>query len=365
MVDIIYEPWGHYRDDKSNSEPYGDEYGAIYGVELEIGELEDAGIMESLISDGLIECSDTARAPIQLEYEAQSDVEYELVFNADSKENILTRLEEIQVIRADCYQHRQCSCHIHSNRYYIENVLKLDEMEFFKAAEAVAPFIYGVSGRDYDAWTEWTPSKVSINENFIDRFNYIDEVKSASANGGSRYELCNLENTKTLEIRGFSNYFNFDIDAIALYLDIVSDLIPAIALKMKGKRYKEHYVEVIAELQRFIKKHRVILDEIYDDYRAHSLDYYLNFDVSAIKREQTAHNMERAIMRYQRINKYLEEGREYMDMGNKTNGARVILNLIDLFDFEIDTIDLNNLSALFNAIEEDNQRTFKNAVWRA
>lgn len=359
-----YEPWSHYRDDKSNAAPIGDTRGAIYGLELEIAEICDyCGIefLEELIEEGSVETSDSGRAAIQLEYEAQSDVDFELVFNADSRDALLARVANVGGLRPYIHQHRETSCHIHSNRYYVEDVLGLSDMDFFRAAEAIAPFIYAISGRSYSAWREWTPAAIDIQTYWLDRFAEVDGVQSRSRSGGTRYELVNLENEDTIELRGFSNYYGFDSELIGYYLDVVADLIPAIAQAMQGKSYARDYPLVVELLQDFIMEH----DGLHD--YGFPLDQFLSVDVEAHRRQQRQKSFEDAIAQYRMVSRALSTARSYAENGDYIAAARDVLAILDAYpqSFQLDAV--HTTAAIMddiNALDDKNAAAFKNAVWR-
>ena len=127
MSYLNYCPFDH---GEANTEPAGDENENILGLELEIAEMHDYSYLNELISEGFIETEDSEPANIQLEYEAQHNVQYELIFNADLKENILSRLDEVVDLRNDCRQHHETSCHVHLNRSYLYDI-GLDEIQQF------------------------------------------------------------------------------------------------------------------------------------------------------------------------------------------------------------------------------------------
>lgn len=358
MTQLLGRPWGH---GDANTSPRGDETANIVGLELEIACLNDYEAINRHIEAGLIECRDTAEANIQLEMEAQSDVEYELIFNADTPANVLDRLTSILDIRHDVDQyHHEVSCHVHMNRFYIENVLGLDEMDIYNAAEAVAPLIYRISGRNRTAWRRWSPCCIDESMGVKDRLRYINHrhVTPPSLNG-DRYDLTNLSNNSTVEIRGFSNYYNFDYDLIKTYISLCLDLIQPLAVEMQGKDYKEAPHIAIKYMQRFISDHMEELNRF-------DLSDIMAYNPSMM--ELTAKNeaMNKAIKTFNAVNQELEAARGYISQGKDTAALRCLLNILDLGEgFTLRTFDLDNLTKAVLILMEMNQKTFKKAVWGA
>ena len=173
-----YTAYDHYRDDKSNSAPLQPGNEQIVGLELEIANVNDYAGFNEAIEDGILSCPGWEGAGIQLEYEAQADVEFECVFNADYIENVLDRVKELNgYISGDYSNHHECSAHVHVSREWLEHTRGINEIEYYHAAEAIAPLIYNISGRSLTAWDRWTPSNVEISGgNILSRFNQIDDA---------------------------------------------------------------------------------------------------------------------------------------------------------------------------------------------
>lgn len=350
MAYTSYEAWDH---GEANTTPWGDENGNIVGVELEIGSLYDAEFLDACIDEGLIETADSRRAPIQLEREAQSDVQYELIFNADTPANVMARLAEIEAIGHDVSNHHETSCHVHINRAWL-NQREISELDFFKAAEAIAPLIFKVSGRNRSGWDRWTPSKVDINMGIIERFQQVDDARPWNRGCyDDRYELCNCINGKTLEIRGFSNYFDFDLNLIALYIAIADTLIPDLAEEMKGRKYADEWERVLKMTAEFLKGFETVCARF-------DLGAWLNpaETIRQYKREQ----YNAAIIDYQAVDGKIQHAKTC----GKFEAARLLIVLIENYDFlELDGIQFDEIGAAIADLEDQNNRHFKNAVWRS
>lgn len=351
-----YEPWEHGH---ANTAPVGDEEGNIIGLELEIGKLYDADLLESFIDEGLIETADSRHAPIQLEREAQGNVQYELIFNADTPANVLGRLEEIIEIRHDVNCHHETSCHVHLNRAYL-NKLGLGQLDIYRAAEAVAPLIYHVSGRDMSCWERWSPSRVPVScnpsaEDIIARFAEIDDAEPYDRGYyDDRYELCNVQNGSTVEIRGFSNFFEFDFDLIAFYIAIADTLLPRIALEMKDKTYADDWERVLKVTADFLKGFEAVVNRF-------SLDLWT--DPAALVRDNRRRSYHKAINIFEGVDNRLQTARS---LDSALDAAEVIIETLRRFDFlEATIINLEDIAALIDDLDDQNQRHFKNSVWRS
>lgn len=347
---MLYEPYGHGRADTT---PARDEL-KIFGLELEISEVYDHDPFNNAIYDGVIETSDSDAANIQMEYEDQHDVQYELIFNADEKETLLKRLQRLNEynIQDVICCNRNTSAHVHINRDYLDS-LDISELEFYHAAEAVAPLIYTVSFRDRSSWDEWTPSNISIGYDVLERFNFIDDATPKNRGTYSdRYELCNVQNDATIEIRGFSNYMEFSHEYIKLYLDIVSELIPEIAAAMKGKNYKDNPETVLKIVKQF-------LDDREEITQRHVLDQWT--DYKKILREYKAEQYKEAIRIYHSVADYLELARSEAETAHK---LELITKMIRANKaLKIDIINLNDFESVLDTIEDQNNKIFKNSVW--
>lgn len=350
-----YEAYGHGNADTT---PAGDETANIVGLELEIGQLLDADHLESLIDDGHVETYDSGSAYIQLEEEAQHNVQYELIFNADTPANVLERLYTVADLRHDVSNHRETSCHVHVNRYYLRNSCGITELDYYRAAEAVAPLIYRVSGRDNYSWNEWTPSKLDADvvsvEDIFRRFEHIDNINPRCSGAYSdRYELCNCQNEDTIEVRGFSNYYEFDCDLIAFYIAIADTLIPKVAAAMKDKTYADDFATALKVVEDFLKGFEAYVHRF-------DLEVWADASAALLKYKRLAYN--EAIAEFERVQQIIEAARTEQ---RAADAAHYVVKALRLFRWlEIDNINLVDISETINEVEDAAQRHFKNRVWR-
>ena len=350
-----YEAYGHGNADTT---PAGDEHANIVGLELEIAELLDAEVLEQLIDDGLVETYDSGSAYIQLEEEAQHNVQYELIFNADTPANVLKRLHAVSDLRHAVSNHHETSCHVHVNRYWLENSCGISELEYFRAAEAIAPLIYSISGRDSYSWDEWTPSKldadVSDVNGILSRFEDVDNVRPNDSGAYSdRYELCNCQNDATIEIRGFSNYYEFDCELIAFYIAVADTLIPRIAAAMKGKKYSSDYRTALKVVADFLNDFEPYANRF-------NLRVWRNVEAALLQYKRHLYNA--AIAEFENVQNIITAAR---NEHRAADAAYYVVKALRLYRWlELPSINLENVSETINELEDLNQRHFKNRVWR-
>ena len=359
MSELLYEPWEHFRDDKSNSAPVGDVNGNIIGLELELTGFGTYSGLNAAIDDGVLETSDSGRAYIQLEYEAQSNVEFEAVFNADAPENVMERVRELnRYIAGDFGNHRACSAHVHVNRAHLENI-GVNGLDYYRAAEALAPFIYAISGRNEDAWESWCESRVNVFLHPADRLKHVDaaEPRTREEYGGdARYELCNMQNSKTIEIRGFSNYYDINTELIEVYIEIADDLIPSLALKMAGKEYAKNPEILFKSVERFIKKHAEIL-------HGFNLNAWKDWESAVLASKRAA--FDKIICAYNESMDYLRQARQCADHDQLRAAENILEALRANRELHAENVDLINPLVTINELETQLQNWFKNSVWRA
>lgn len=361
MSYLEYNPYSHYRCDKSNSAPLAPTNTQIVGLELEIASVGSYSGLNDAIYDGVLGTEDSPADGIQLEYEAQSNVEFECVFNADSISNVLSRLSELnEYIRGDFANHKECSAHVHVSREWLEDVRGISEIEYYRAAEAIAPFIYTISGRSESTWNRWTRSNVPVfDEDILERFQYIDQAVPNTVSlrpecSEERYELCNCTNENTLEIRGFSNYYDNHEELVECYLLVAAQLIPDIAAAMAGKSYKTNPEPVLELVADFIADHEVLTDMF-------SLSAWTDYKekLARIKRQAYLDT----IAKYTRAQQHLEEAR--LNERVPTNAARHILAVLDeVEELSLSSLHLEDLAEDILRLEEQLNKWFKNTIWR-
>ena len=345
-----YYAYGH---GSAPTAPVGDETANIVGLELEITAVEDPDVLDNLVDLGLIGVKDAPQDYVQLEYEAQHDVDFEVIFNADTAENVLGRLGELVAngLRLGARCRHNTSGHVHVNRHYLENTLGIGELDYLHATEAVAPLIYAVSGRDRQSWNEWTREAVDLDLDVLERFQYIDDTRPRSG----RYALCNTTNTKDLEVRGFSNYYEFDVDAVAFYLAVASELIPAVAVAMKGRKYAEDYAVVFETVADFLSGH---------EYAVQRWNLEKWTKNGAFEREARRKATAAAINKYNEALRYVDVARGHV-ADRPARALEIIAQLLQRDDLDVQVIKLDALDVLLDDLEDQIMKRFKNAVWRA
>lgn len=234
----------------------------IKGLELELDcwDYDVESILEELENDDVILTpynQDGREKQFMVTVENDGSVDCELVFKANKNRNLLRAIKALNEYGLnDEYvcNSSHTSCHIHLNRQYLRTE-NLDELDIVKAGEFIAPLLYKVSGRTRDSLGDWCRSQLAcdIIENLYTRAKLVDNVIQPSIR---RYNIVNIENSSTIELRIFSNAYNFNRTYIKLYLDL-SDFIVQIAKAMKSKRYLDEYDELISLINDFFNETKV------------------------------------------------------------------------------------------------------------
>ena len=285
----------------------------IFGLELEIDddsinvrELLDEAIAE----DYLTSPENEHRTRNWKVIEEDSSVYREIILNADTIENILKRVRNLNSIGfSDEYiiNSPATSAHIHINRHYLEKK-GIRQSNIFKLLELYAPIIYKISGRDEDSFINWSEPRSRFEYHNIDWQNRAEQLEYISISN-DRYTLVNCSRSSTIEMRGFSNYYNFDYDMIKCYLEFMEKCINQ-AEYMKGKFFINHYQYLLDDLEKWFKtnhaeiyyqfglkqvfKNDKFLKQLQEKYyRTRSNDFYeINSFRTNHKRPYTALNYE-------------------------------------------------------------------------
>jgi hypothetical protein len=351
--ELYYDAWSH---SSANTEPAGNTDENILGLELEIAEVYDYSGLNQMIEDGYIETSDGNDANIQLEVEDDGNIEYEVIFNADTKENILNRLSRFNRYYHEFYTFEGCSAHIHLNRKYL-NQCGLWESDILKAAESITPILYAISGRDSTYLNRWCNPLISISEySFLERFKHIDNV---TADYGDRYHVLNCCNRRTLELRIFSNNCNFDYNTINMFLSVASELLINIALIMKNRSYSDP--QNIKEIINTCK-------EFFNNHFGWAIEYYnLNrfFNIDNIKKMERVNKTRKAQRRLKNLlNNDIWEVGYYINRNENNRAAQVLLRIMQNNPElnKITQIDLNNLNPCIEILEAAAYKDYLRAV---
>lgn len=357
---MIYTPYDH---GDAPTAPVGNEDEHIIGMELEISSITSGGeeFLDSLVDREFLATEDApdSDAPAVIEYEAQHDVQYEIILRADAVNTIKGHIEDLEPLTRYVTNHEETSCHIHLNRAYVQDVLGLSQLDIYKAAEAIAPFIYQISGRNSYAWEQWTPSNLQDYdtrdaETILNRLEDVDGVywKDSGAYN-DRYELCNCQNGSTIEIRGFSNYCDFNVNKLHLFIDVVADLIPNLAQAMQGKSYADQPEITFKHVEAFLKDHDLVncaTRHWTGITAALAAKRRAKYDKVISQYQNTAERISRAI---QCSNARPYEAAQHLLCAMELNSA-VALETLNLKDVKEDAFKMEELL----------QKWFKNTVWR-
>lgn len=240
----------------ANTAPIGSTDKCIYGVELEIND-RDASVeevIENAIEHNIITApSNNGETLNKKVIEYDSSVFCEIIINADTIERLNDRLNYLNDYgfnEENISNTPNTSCHIHMNRKYVCNVLRLSEEDIVKIFDFLAPILYRISGRDSNSFYNWTPSRISfeLESNLIDwreRANRCEGLEYDNL----RYAIINGNNSRTIELRLFSNYCNFDLEVIMMYLCIVDYILHELA----GANLKTDYKEILYKFYNYLK----------------------------------------------------------------------------------------------------------------
>lgn len=155
------------------------------------------------------------------------------------------------------------SCHIHNNLQYIENQGS-SKKEMVRAAEFLLPILYPISGRTFDKYIRWSRSVFETDGRWTSQDSSVfrnsllemaNRVDNFSRLSDTRYNICNTQNSKTVEMRIFTNSHNFSYDMTKLYIEFC-DLAIDISAYMRDKSYVKEYDTLIDWLDEFCNGNR-------------------------------------------------------------------------------------------------------------
>lgn len=235
--------------------PTGDIDNKIFGLELEIN--DDSQIVRNLL-DSAIETNYLTSPENEHEtrglktIERDGSVYREIVFPADEIPYLLKRVKNLNNIGIEPNNINNTggtSAHIHFNRRYLE-MNGITETNLFKMLEYLEPVIFAISGRDYSNFQHWSPSALGHETNNINWEARAQRLRSISPNHHDRYNMVNCTNSKTIELRAFSNYCSFDYQTIKLYLEFC-DLIIELCDYMIGRYYRHNWEKILKRVKDF------------------------------------------------------------------------------------------------------------------
>lgn len=196
--------------------------------------------------------------------EQDGSVDSELIFRASGNKKLLEGVKVLHnYLHEVCDNTKSTSCHIHINRKYLAK-RDIYSWDIIRATEVLYPILFKISGRSNDSAYDWARSYLSTyygvdyngydsifkrckKVDYIDIDEYLDECEN------ERYFAINTNPFDTIELRLFSNYYNFDYNYIKLYLETV-DFIIELADYMKNKNYEEEYDNVMEKIKDFFSK---------------------------------------------------------------------------------------------------------------
>lgn len=203
---------------------------------------------EDLIGDGTLltrNTIDKAKRDYNAVVSYDSTVNYEIGLQANQERNIMKKVQKIGNGIGDLLDNStETSCHIHCNLEYIENQGS-NLLEMQRATEFLVGLLYRISGRDTRGYG-WCKSRYdnyygghsSLNKTMLEMAKYSDRMDYGDYD---THELaCNGQHDNTVELRIFSNRFNFDYDMIKTYIEF-TDFIIDLSTYMYDKSYVDEF----------------------------------------------------------------------------------------------------------------------------
>lgn len=224
-----------------------------YTIEQELAELEEDHIIGTPTNwDNPFE-----ELP-KIALEEDGSVRYELIFKAQTNEQIMEEIEKIQNLNETVDNHTGTSAHIHMNRQYLEDELGIDETDIVKAAEFLNYPLFLISGRKKDTAHQWARSQLPcpIDANLAVKAKHVDRLNKITY---AKYNFVNCSPEDTIELRIFSNKCNFNKYVINMYLETV-DFIIELAEYMKDKTYTKELKNIIPLCKNHFEKFGYTLD---------------------------------------------------------------------------------------------------------
>lgn len=224
-----------------------------YTIEQELAELEEDNIIGTPNN-----LSDPFHEIPKIALEEDGSVRYELIFKAQTNEQLMEEIEKIQNLNAIVDNHTGTSAHIHMNRQYLEDELGIYEIDIVKAAEFLNYPLFLMSGRKKETAHQWARSQLPcpIDENLAVKAKHVDRLNKVTY---AKYNFVNCSPENTIELRIFSNKCNFNKYVINMYLETV-DFIIELAEYMKDKTYTKELKNIIPLCKNHFEKFGYTLD---------------------------------------------------------------------------------------------------------
>lgn len=349
MVQHRIYAW-HESKNRGITKPKNTEYN-IKGMELEISDWNAGGVTDYLIDEEIltVPSNEDIKKEHTIVVESDGSVDHELIIKACGNKKLLEAVKLLESYYNDeCDNEHGTSCHIHINRRYLRK-RGVTETAFFKAVEFMYPILYRVSGRNFNS-TEWCRSHI-LNDKYYGRHeeevdllklakkvDYIDEDDVEECSYNSRYYATNTQNRNTIELRIFSNYYNFNSKYIKLYIDLTDFLIDIAETMGEYKQYYYEYDNLINKIRKFFnKKNRK------DIFIRHGIDIFL------VPEEERKRRM------YEEYKNFLKRRIDAVKNRKYGNKLEELMSIIRVFRDFNNRYDISNLDINFevNMSDED------------
>lgn len=226
----------------------------IKGIELEISDYGAEEYLSTLVDEYIIYDAETAyevnETNVDAVVENDGSVAWEVILRADTMKPIFQKIKKINTeLNPNTVNNESgTSAHIHLNREYCHNQ-GIHSIDIQKAAEWLAYPMFLFSGRTREKMNNWARSILpcELEDDLLTRATLVDRMECSY----NRYNIMNLNNSKTYELRIFSNKCNFDYKTLRFYWEF-SDMLMDLASNMVGKSYKEHLDECIEFVDDFM-----------------------------------------------------------------------------------------------------------------
>ena len=253
----------------------------IFGVELEVNDRNSWRSLTETIENNIAcipyNLDEYKRKYTHAIVKPDCTAQYEIILQAERPRNLLLKLKQInQFLSPDTVHNstagqngcrNDCSAHIHINNRYVDDK-GIGYNELVKVTELLAPYLYLISGRDYNQYNsrKWAKS-------ILDDYDYCDiytfpkirakHLDNLDSEGVLTYDYHNdryyIMNTptyhKTSELRFFTNKCSFDYNRIKLFIEIAEFLVKT-ADEYACMSYEEYYEEIICDFAAFLSKYR-------------------------------------------------------------------------------------------------------------
>lgn len=226
----------------------------IKGIELEISDYGAEENVDALVDDYVIYDAETAyevdERNVDAVVENDGSVAWEIILRADTMKPIFRKIKEINTeLNPNTVNNESgTSAHIHLNREYCHNK-GIHSLDIQKASEWLAYPMFLFSGRTRERMQNWARSILpcELEDDLLTRAKLVDRMDCSY----NRYNLLNLNNSKTYELRIFSNKCNFDYRTLKFYWEF-SDMLIDLSANMVGKSYENNLNECISFVDDFM-----------------------------------------------------------------------------------------------------------------